>query len=66
MQTKLKKKESKMKLVKCRRNGNKIITLGLDKANSTKTYASVNQAKRESRKLQIAVGGLGCGVLEVV
>ena len=55
-----------MKLVKFRRKGNRIVTLGLDKANSTNTFASINAAKRESRKLQIAAGGLGCGVLEVI
>lgn len=55
-----------MRIVKIQKNGNKIITLGLDKANATNTFTSINAAKRESRKLQIANGGLGCGVLEVI
>ena len=31
----------------------------------TNRYRSINEAKRESRKIQLQYGGLGCGILKV-
>ena len=43
------------------RKQNVIRGLGVDKV-----FSSVNKAKKESRAIQDANGGMGCGVLRVV
>lgn len=47
-----------------KRNGNKLINL-VD-AKKTEVFKTVNEAKKESRKLQEANGGLGMGYVRKV
>ena len=58
-----------MQDVKFIRRKNVIITLGKDSdgnvTESPETFKSVNKAKRKSRELQLANGGLGVGSLVV-
>lgn len=56
-----------MKYQKYERKGSVITTLSQREGEppSKKDWKTVNKAKKESRKLQIAEGGLGCGVLRV-